>query len=264
MTLSYPRAFGPGVREILGDEDLVEIGVDDGVSLLRPTRAARALLVQHQRPPDTTAVLDEADRLSWLTGRGPAPELVGSGRADEGDETIVTRLAIDAVSAGSGHPMGPEALVAALAAGLRALHELGVSECPLDASTAVLRAEIDDRLRRGEPVVAASGPYAGRPAAELAALFDERSVVADPPAPVFIHGGLRADRVWFDPSGAVTFTGWRRGGVGDRHLDLAAAAEMVTDLHGPALVAPLIDAYGYDLVEPTRLDAHQLLAHLLR
>jgi aminoglycoside phosphotransferase len=259
-----PRAFGPGVREVLGDDEFVEIGDDDGMTLLRPATAARALLVMHQVGPGPAAVLDDADRLGWLAGRSPGPAVLATGRADAGEETVVIRLATDAAPATRGHPMGAEALIEALAGGLRSLHSLDVDQCPFDAGPDRLRQRLDDRLERGEIDVATDGPYAGRMPADLAAIFDELTVELGPiEKPVFIHGGLRADRVWFDPSGSVTFTGWRHGGVGDRHLDLAAAAALVTDVHGPALVAPLLDAYGIEEVDLRRLDAHQLLAHLL-
>lgn len=266
MALDYPRALGPGVREVVGDDSLEELLVDDRVALLRPSRADRALLVLHQRPPDVIDVLDEVDRLSWLDGRGPAPALVATARADEGDEAAVVRLGVDATPASTGHPLGPEAMAEALAASLRALHTLEPAPCPFDASLETLLRLATDAVQGDTVAVAPSGPYAGRSADELLRILVELTE-ADRSAPtgdaVFVHGALRADRVWFAPDGSVTFTGWRRSGLGDRHLDLAAAAGMVTELHGPALVAPLLDAYGLDLVDLRRLDAAQLLVHLL-
>lgn len=264
MALDHPRALGPGVREVLGDAALSEVGTDLGVALLRPAGAAAALLALHQRPPDTADVLDEADRLAWLAGRGPAPAVVAAGRADEGDEAVVVRLGIEATPATHGHPMGPEALVQAIAGALQTLHSFDTDHCPLDADTGVLRAVVDDRIERGVTRIAAAGPYSGRDPVDLCAVFDDLMADLGPPdRPVFVHAGLSADRVWFDPGGEVTFTGWRLGGVGDRHLDLAAAAAMATNLYGPALVAPIFDAYGLDDIDLRRLDAHQLLAHLL-
>jgi aminoglycoside 3'-phosphotransferase II len=263
MAPDRPRALGPGVREVLGHDELAEIAVDAGISILRPSGPKRALLVLHQRAPHTAAALDEADRLLWLAGRAPAPALLASGRADEGDEVIVLRLAVDATPATLGHPMGPEALIEGMAAALRSLHALDTAQCPFDA-TDRLASRVADRIERGEIETAPSGPYAGREPRELAALFEELCADLGPAdEPVFVHGGLRTERAWFDPSGAVTFTGWRHGGIGDRHLDLAAAAALATQLYGPALVAPLFDAYGLDDVDLRRLDAHQLLAHLL-
>lgn len=264
MALAYPRALGPGVRRVIGDDELVEVGHDDGVTLLRPRRRGRALLVLHQRPPDTAAVLAEADRLAWLDARGGAPEVLASGRADEGDEALALRVASDALTAAAGYPLGPERLIDVLSAVLRELHDLDVSCCPFDASFDVLRREVEIRLERDQIVSATTGPYADRSPAALVDLLDSLFSSLDPSEAVMIHGGIRADRVWFDPAGGVSMTGWRRTGIGDRHVDLAAAAALVQDLYGPALVAPLLDGYGLDDVDLRRLDAHQLLAHLLR
>ena len=163
----------------------------------------------------------------------------------------------------TGHPLGPEHLATSLAERLRELHSLDVERCPLDASFDVLRREVDERRARGQLEVATAGPYAGRPVGELVDLVDSLMGALPRSEGVMIHGGLATERIWFDTTGALTFIGWRRGGVGDRHLDLAAAANLLAGLHGPSLVPVLFDAYGLDDVDPLRLDAHQLLAHLL-
>jgi aminoglycoside 3'-phosphotransferase-2 len=265
MSLDYPRAFGPSVRHALASDELVEIGNDGPISLLRPSGPERDVLVLHQRPPATSPVLAEGERLLWLAGRGSAPPLVASARADEGDEALVVRLSAGAVTASDGHPMGPEALVTALAEALRLLHALDTAECPLRADVAALRPMVDQQIER-HGAASPDGPYAGREPAEVAALFDDAlaALPATDDPPVFVHASLSASRLWFDPAGSVTLTGWGRGGVGDRHLDLAAAAMMLTELHGPALVGPFFDAYGFDRVDLRRLDAFQMLAALLK
>lgn len=194
----------------------------------------------------------EDERLTWLAGVAPAPR------------PQTPHLPDSFTSAADGHPMGPEALVEALAGALRALHDRPVDDCPFRADTATLRQVVDDRLAADRVTVAATGPYAGRPGAQLAAIFDELLAdLGETTAPVVIHGHLAADRVWLDPSGDVRFTGWRHAGRGDRHVDLAAAAGILSALHGPALVGPFFEAYGFDHVDLRRLDAHQILAHLL-
>jgi aminoglycoside phosphotransferase len=221
-------------------------------------------MVLHQRPPDTADLLDEADRLGWLAGRGGAPDVLASGRADEGDEAVVVRLATAAVRASDPHPLGPEPLATTLGAALRRLHTVDAGTCPLDASLRAQRQRVAERYRRGAIEVAPSGPYGGRPVADLLGVLDTRlATLGEIGRRVFVHGGLRPDRIWFVPDGEVVFTGWRRGGIGDPHLDLAAACALVIGLHGPALVAPLLDAYGLDEVDVQRLDACQLLVHLL-
>jgi aminoglycoside 3'-phosphotransferase-2 len=264
-----PPSFGPGVRAAigglgLGPSDLGAAGADRGVTLLRPATAGADVGVLYQPAPNPFALLDEADRLLWLAGIAPAPRVVAAGRADDGDEAVVVRLGVDATSAAVGHPMGPEALVDTLATALDALHRRPIEHCPFAADTETLRRIVDDRVARGLVVDAVDGPYAGRGATELAGIFDALMAdLGEATDPVFVHGALDPSRIWLDPSGEVTFLGWQWAGVGDRHVDLAAAAMLLTHLYGPALVAPFFDAYGFDRVDLRRLDAHQLLVHLL-
>ena len=266
MTPHHPRSIGPGVRAAIGGADLEPVGRadDDGVALLRPTADGPDVAVLHHDGPDSTALSDEADRLRWLAGGAPVPEMLASGRADDGAEALAITLGADATSAADGHPMGPEALLHALAAALDMLHRRPTAECPLVADTPSLRRVVDRRVGAGLVEVAVDGPYAGRTPEELVAVFDDlMAQLGEPGEPVFVHAALTPERIWLDPAGHVTFLGWRCSGVGDRHIDLAAAAAMLTSLHGPALVAPFFEAYGFDRVDVRRLDAHQLLAHLL-
>ena len=269
MPSDRARSFGPGVRAALDGfgldpADLAAVAVDRDVTLLRPAETRADVAVLHQHGPRPVALLDEADRLLWLAGVAPAPRVIATGRTDDGDEAVVVHLGAEATSAATGHPMGPEALLVALAAALDALHRRSIEHCPSTADTSALRRVVDERLARGLIRDAVDGPYAGRPAAVLVGIFDalidDLGEVAEP---VFVHGALDPDRIWLDPSGAVTLLGWQWAGVGDRHVDLAAAASLLTRLYGPALVAPFFDAYGFDRVDVRRLDAHQLLAHLL-
>lgn len=260
--------FGPGVRAAISqhgvdEADLTAVAEDRGVSLLMPRSASTSVAVLHQDAPEPTALLDEADRLLWLAGREPAPELLASSRADDGSEAVVLSLGRDASTAELGHPMGPEALMQALAAALRTLHGEPTTHCPFSAERHVLRRIVDTRIAEGLVVDPTEGPYAGRSAAGLAAIFDDLMVeLGEPDDPVFVHGALTPSRIWLDPSGTVTFLGWQWAGVGDRHVDLAAAASLLTHLYGPALVGPFFEAYGLEHVDIRRLDAYQLLAHL--
>jgi aminoglycoside phosphotransferase len=259
-----PRAFGPGIRAVIGDDTLVELAEDAGVVRLRPARPGRSILLLYQPAADTAALLDEADRLAWLAGRGPAPAIMASGRSDGGDEALVVRIGPESTTAERGHPMGPEAMIRTFAEGLRSLHGLDVADCPFVADLDELRRVVGRRLACGDLAVAVEGPYAGREPAALVALLDRLLDDLGPPgSPVFVHGGLTPSCVWFDPADPVAFTGWRRAGVGDRHLDLAGAARLVTAVYGAPLVAPLFDAYGLDDVDLRWLDAYQLLDHLL-
>ncbi len=260
MVLAYPRVLSPGVRRALGGEEPAEFDVDHGVSRLR----VRNFLVLHQRPPQIEQVLQEADRLLWLDGSGGAPRLVATGRAAEGDEALVLELDENSSPvAGGVLPVNPELLVTELGKALRGLHEIPTAGCPFESDTALHFESMVEAVERGRVEPTPDGPYAGRTPAELVAILGDLLAGMEESASAFIHAGLALERVWFAPDGVMTITGWDRAGLGDRHLDLAAAATSVAAHFGPATVAPLLEAYGLDDVDVRSLDAHQLLVHLM-
>ncbi len=269
MTLAYPRAYSPAVRQVLGRDEPVEFDTDRGTARLRMPGQDR--LVLHRRPPAVEELLDETDRLLWLDGRAPSPRIVASGRAAEGDEAAVLAIGEMAMPLGGGRvPVDPEQAAIEVGRTLSAIHEIPPIDCPFTTSSTSLLGEIEAAIEQGMVSVAEDGPYATHRPADLlgilADLLEGLDEVEDIDL-VVVHGGIDLDRVWFDPDGTVTLTGWGRAGLGDRHLDLAAAASALIDRFGHAVARPLLDAYGHDAgldyPDLRRLDAHQLLVHLL-
>ncbi len=262
MALEYPRAFAPGVSRVLGGSELVDVDTDEGVSRL--VVADRNLLVLHQRPPDIGRVLAEADRLMWLDERGGAPRVVATGRAVEGDEASVSEIPDQAVPlASNSMRFGGEVHVAEAGVLLRRLHEIPVSNCPFDTSTVSLVREVTLAVRADSLPTVNDGPYANRAPQELLGIVEDLLEGSPTVEPVFVHGGVSVERMWFGSGGAPVLTGWSRGGVGDRHLDLALAATSLSRHFGPAVVAAFLDGYGIEHIDLRVLDAHQLLVHLL-
>ena len=115
------------------------------------------------------------------------------------------------------------------------------------------------------------GPYLGRPVEQLAVALVEM-VAALPQAEetdgveteVAITLGLSLEACFVEPSGGVVVDrpGPAPQAWGDRHVDLAAAAVGLNQRFGPAVVVPMIDAYGFDAVDARRLDTAQLLVAL--
>ena len=259
------RVGGPIVDRVLDGATLVEVAAWGPVSVSRPGDG-RDLAVLRAEGDDASAIVELAERLWWLDGRGPAPRLVASGRDDAGAEVIVVEMGASAAPVIGGIvPLSPEAVAEHLAASLRAIHALPADDLLVDAGTELLLERAHERVLRGRVDVAADGPYAGRSPVELlevlGALFAE---LGAGDTSTVIHGNPGLEHLWFGPSSDPVFTGWESGGGGDPHHDLAVAAASVARHYGPALVAPLLEAYGLTDVDARRLDAHQLLAHLLR
>lgn len=148
------------------------------------------------------SLVDECERLTWLSARHPAPEVVALRRTADGDllatRSLPARSAVDPV-----WRVRPAEALRALGAGLRTLHDLPVRDCPWrwDVPT-----RVEAAAREGIRV-----PDALRDAPEI-----DRLVVC--------HGDACAPNTLIDDDGR--FAGHvdvARLGVADRWADLAVA-----------------------------------------
>jgi aminoglycoside 3'-phosphotransferase-2 len=265
MPLPYPRPVPAQIGAVLGDDELIELDViDGGIARLRPRRPGRAVLALHARPPEQRALAREIERLFWLAGRATAPEVIATGRAEEGDEVVVVRMPVGAMPASRPeHGVDPAGLAAALGAALREVHRLPREEAPLAPSLEQLRKEASHRVSHGLVTNRPDGPYRRRSPERLLATLDNLLAELDAPDAKVIHGSPVLENLWIAPDRSVILTGWSGSGLGDSHRDLAVASRSLGEGFGPAVVAPFLDAYGLDEVDLRRLDAHQLLDHLL-
>ena len=157
-------------------------------------------------------------------------------------------------------PVDPEAVSRAVGVAIRRAHDTESATTNI-SMTAMADALVDAAAHAAEPEMT-SGPYLGRPVLELARLAVE-TVSVLPPAigpTAAIRPGLDLGDCGLGSDGLVTIDGARR--QGDREVELAAAAVALAQRHGPAVVAPLLDAYGMDLIDLRRLDTGQLLVAL--
>ena len=265
MPLPYPRPIPPQISTVLGDDDLVDVDEGQGsVSRARPKRPGRAVLVLHARPPEERALAHELERLVWLAGRVGAPELIATGRAEEGDEMAVVRMPVGALPADRpDHGFDPATVATRLGQMIREVHRLEDGTAPAAPSIEDLRREAAHRVAHGLVTDPPDGPYRGRSPERLLANLDGLLDELGPADEVFIHGGPSIGCLWIAADRSCFLTGWSRAGLGDPHRDLAVASRSLNQAFGPAVVAPFLDAYGLDDVDPRRLDTHQLLDHLL-
>ncbi len=264
MGPSLHVSFGPGVTRAIGGIELREVDTDGSITVLRPAEADRDIAVFQARAPAAGRLLGLSARLGWLDGARHVPRVIATGRSGAGDESIVVELAAHAVTVASGlHPLQPETVAQQVGGALRTLHGYALPEASFDASPRRFFDLAAGRIDRGEVTTATHGPYAGRDPDDLLAILDELLSTLDDGPMVLVHGRPTMQEVWLGPSGDLVFTGWDRTGAGDPHHDLAVAAESVRAVFGPAAVPPLLDAYGLDEIDVRRIDAHQLLTHLL-
>ncbi|RZQ65783.1 aminoglycoside 3'-phosphotransferase [Amycolatopsis suaedae] len=236
----------PAVTAVVGDG--AEWSADhEGQSggVWKTTGAAGTFFVKHGED-----AAREHDRLRWLTGRVPVPEIA----AFTGDWLVLADAR--AVSVATEPPADPGAAMGAI---LRRLHLLPVARCPFDARTPVTVGQARHNVAAG--LVDAddfdddhAGSTPGELLDRLVALCpaDEDLVVS--------HGDFTAENVLLRPDGSALLTDVSRLGVADRHRDIALACRGLTGDQAGSFLA----AYGLiDRPDPARLYWYRLLDEFL-
>lgn len=175
----------------------------------------------------------ERRHLVWLRGRHPVPVVVEFGEDDEGQWLVTDALPGDSAVA-ERWVARPDVAVAAIAAGLRALHDVDHRAFPPEWSNESWATRAPTGL----------GP---------------RPTVSDP---VLVHGDACA------PNTLLSTDGWLVGNVdfvdlavADRWADLAVASMSLEWNYGPGHEPRFFASYGVE-PDPVRIDYYRRLWHL--
>jgi aminoglycoside phosphotransferase len=201
----------------------------------------------------------ERDRLEWLAGRLPVPQVLYFGADRSRQFMLISEIA--GLSAHDEHfGFRPRRIVTLLAESLKLIHAVDITTCSFDQRIDVLFAAAHQRLIENRVAEDAFDPARrGRPASDLYA-----ELLATRPAdtaPVFAHGDYCLPNVLIDPD-RLTLTGfidWGGAGISDRYLDLALAARSITYNLGGEWVAPFFAAYGLTEIDHARITFFQTL-----
>jgi kanamycin kinase len=184
----------------------------------------------------------EAERLHWAGRFTPVPAVLDLGRDGAGSWLVTAGLRGDnAVSAP--WVRRPAETVAAIGAGLRALHDaLPVADCPFDwsAGTRLADARVRAAAGRLDPARFADEHRGTGVPEALARLAD----VPDVDRLVVCHGDACAPNTLLDERGWTGHVDLGALGVADRWADLAVATWSTTWNYGPGWERPLLEAYG--------------------
>jgi len=248
---------------------------DARVDLLRWPDGRHAFLKSGRGPgadPESTAArlaLEHA-RLGWLADHLPVPAVQAWVPADgeagsTGTAHLLMSPAPGAPATDPANHQDPDALILALASGLRRVHELPLDGAPdsrgveprLDRARSRVGRGLVDR-RDFEPA------YARFSAEHLIELL----VDARPPGPedlVVVHGDPTLANLLLGPAGErgeLAMTGYvdvDRSGVADRYLDLAIIARSLAANLSPEALGPFFHAYGIEAPELLKVDFYVLL-----
>lgn len=216
----------PPIRALAPDATLEPVWRNGygGLTFRATDAAGRVRYVKHGPRNAETSMAGEAERLRWAGAFTPVPAVVETG-ADATHEWLVTEALPGRSAVDPRWVADPAAAVAAIGAGLRALHDaLPVEDCPFDWG---VPARLRSAARRGIDVPA-----------------DLRE---QPPVDrlVVCHGDACSPNTLVGDDG--TWTGHvdlGALGVADRWADIAVAVMSAGWNYGPGWDDALLEAYG--------------------
>lgn len=228
--------------------------------LLHADRARRYLKIA--APPTDAEAREEAERLLWLRGKLPVPDML----AVHSDATATWLLlgevpgvmSCDARFAGDAPTTARR-----LAEGLRLIHSLDITNCPfdrrLDRTLYLARARCQAGLVDESDF---DDERQGRSAASLLAELEATRPATEDL--VFTHGDYCLPNVLFDADGShiSAYLDWGRAGVADRYQDLAIGARSVRHNLGDEWGERFLVAYGLSPLDRARLDWYETLDEL--
>ncbi len=199
----------------------------------------------------------EYERLAWLDGELPVPEVLYFGAFDTRQYLLLSALSGTHADQ-PGCWADPAQQVAVLAEGLRLIHALDFRRCPfarpLDTMLALAQARLEGVL------VDADDFDDERDGWSPQAAFNE--LLATYPAveeQVWVHGDYCPPNVLLADGRISGFIDWGRAGIADPYQDLALAEREIADNLGAEWALAFLRAYGLADVDWDRIRFYKLL-----
>ncbi len=214
------------------------------------------LFLKTQAVTDAGSLRDEADRLHWLNGRVPVPNVVAFAQQDDCEYLLLTGLpGVNGVDASLERPAD---VVAGLADALKSLHQLPAAGCPFEQTVSV-------QVERARQRVCANlvdeddfdEERLGRAARDV--LVELEAWRPDDETRALTHGDPCLPNVLFSEGSFTGFVDCGRFGVADPYQDLALAARSIGSNLGPDWVYVFFDRYGLAAPDRRKLSFYRLL-----
>lgn len=210
------------------------------------------------RDAATTLAADVA-RLRWLAHRLPVPQVLAYHEDEHGCYLLTSVVSgTDTATLAERADTDIAQVVRLLAAGLRQVHAVDITDCPFDARLAQTLAQARQRIDLGLVDEHAIGEqWGGRTIPEL---WDE--LLATMPAHedlVFTHGDACLPNLLVEGNRVSGFVDLGRAGVGDRYRDLALTQRSLIRNYSATWVPLFFAEYGLPQPDEAKLTFYQLL-----
>lgn len=220
--------------------------------------SANNRFLKRQPSRQRESLATEKEKLDWLKGKLPVPEVLGFD-IEDGYEYLLTSEVEGRNAADPAICRDPKQFVTLLAQGLRSIHGVDIEQCPFDERLPVKLAEAGYRLRNR--LVEEDDFDAERQGISADGLYME--LIATQPCDeedlVFTHGDYCMPNIVIKDEEISGFIDWGRAGISDRYQDLALAARSIVRNYGEPWVSVFYEAYGIDPIGESKVSFYQLL-----
>lgn len=255
---NLPPALAAKIAGCTWEKD--DLGCSGAAVFKLRSEEGRTWFLKTAVPPHAGAVVAEAERLAWLAGKLPAPQILSFAARDGTAYLLVTAVPGEDMTAFNQHAEAEkETAVRLLAAGLRQIHRLFPAGCPFDRRLALTLVQARRRLEAGLVDTADfDADWQGWDVADLyAELLATRPTAAEDL--VFTHGDYCLPNILAHNGRVSGFVDLGRAGVADRYQDLALGWRSANYNYGPGWGDRFLAAYGLQQPDPARLTFYRLL-----
>jgi aminoglycoside phosphotransferase len=221
------------------------------------TGAKRNFYLKVQPLTAVEGLFSEKERLEWLKGKLPVPEIVYYERDDVQEYLLLTELKGMNASDSSFGTKLPQ-LMQQLAVGLRTIHEVNLEGCPFSQK---LDVKIEEARRRVEDRLVDEWDFDQQRQGINAEELLNELLVKKPTSEdlVFTHGDYCLPNIVVNGDHLSGFIDWGRAGIADRYQDIALAIRSITYNFGRQHVRRFLEEYGIEQEDASKVHYYQLM-----
>ncbi|MFB0843521.1 APH(3') family aminoglycoside O-phosphotransferase [Paenibacillus oleatilyticus] len=253
----------PYVTERMDFQEVNELKIGHSVSkvfFIKDKRGNGGVYLKCNPLTPAISLEAEKDRLVWLQGKLPVPQVVHYAKERSFEYLITAALEGDnPISAGTpGSPDDTERVIGLYAAGLRQIHSVPAGSCPFDNRLARQM----DKARRNMADNLIVADILDRYEVDNVDVLYETLVKTSETIQeeiVFTHGDYSLTNMIVQDGELRGFVDWGNGGVSDMYQDLAIAAKSIVYNYGEAWVPVFFERYGISRPDREKIQFYQLL-----
>jgi len=248
----------PEIRALLVRGEAVTIG-RSGMSVWHVEQGY--LKVNHQEHATMSELAAEKDRLQWLQGRLPVPQVYAYGSGAKCEYLYMSEIP-GVMACDQRFREDMPSLIALIAEALHMVHALPQEQCPFSRSLHLRLEQVQQKIvsnRIDETLF-----LRARGVTPQAWYRQLEQIRPTTDALTFAHGDFCLPNILIDPhnrriSGIID---WGRGGIADRHEDIDSACWSLGYNFDPAWIPHLKIAYGEELIDAKTLAFYELFSDL--